>query len=87
MIARAAAGLPTPALDRKPVFAERLDWYYSAFLALSRGRSVGMEPGGIAMADVLAWCIIHDVDDRPRFARIVGALDSSYLQMVRAKRK
>lgn len=52
----------------------------SAFQALSATRAAGFGMSPISMAEIWAYCCIHEIDDPPELCRKVLACDRVFLE-------
>lgn len=65
-----------------------LEPYLEAFFELSPGRQVGFEgPGGIPMADLVAYCQLFDIENAGRFVEYMRSLDGEFLRFAAERSK
>lgn len=60
---RADEGLPTPAIDNRPILLPGLDFYFTAYNELRYDRPIGMALGPIPWSSVVKWGEIHGIHD------------------------
>lgn len=86
---RAAKGLPTPALDRRPEVPEHLLLPWSMFLELSAMRianQIGPQP--VSLVEFTHWCELHAVSSvtlRRYMFKLLRAMDRAYISQFHAK--
>lgn len=75
------------ALVERGELPDHLAWYVEAYYTLSPSRQVGFGPGGILLAEMLAYAAIFGVSDVQRFVRYMQSLDVLYLEHYRETHK
>lgn len=84
------AGIPTPALDNRPVLRRDCVEYYDAFHDLSAGRTFGYGVANpIQVSEIEAYLRLLGVESREerlKYLRLVRKLDGVYLQHLSKKK-
>lgn len=88
---RAAAGLPTPSLEKMPEVPYYLQWIWEAFSVLSGCRPASI--GGalaIPMTELHAYCMLKRIDNSDEIDDLIyfiRELDTAYLKWCNSKRQ
>lgn len=87
----AQSGQEPAALADRPELYEDLYEVAEAFATLSAGRGLSMGLGAavanpIALVEIDAYCRLIGIADTAEFCRLIRAMDSAYLERVRARR-
>lgn len=80
MLQEVGADLSESGLEDGPELEPESIEFWDAFNLLSSCRPVGMSSvAPIPVAEVLAYCQLHEVVDGPEMHRMIRAMDSAYL--------
>lgn len=74
-------------MDTRPELPPWLHEYLAAFFVLHESRPTGFSVGAIPLSEMLAFCQIHEMDDVPRFCRLIRGLDQTFLEWNREQQK
>jgi len=74
------------ALKIRPTLYFDMAFYYEAFWELSSHRtSNGMGPNPLALTEIVSYCSMYEVDDKPLFARFMRACDATFIEYIVSK--
>lgn len=79
LLARAAKGEPTPAIEDRPTLLPGLDFYFTAYRELRYDRPIGMTLGPIPWSSVVRWGELHglDVDEIGDLEHCIRAMEGA----------
>lgn len=80
MLREVGADLSESGLEDGPELEEESGEFWNAFWLLSGSRPAGFSGvAAIPVAEVLAYCQLHDVADGPELHRMIRAMDRAYI--------